>query len=67
MEKPSLDVEVMVEPMEKMESKKSVSPAKMAAAEEIISAMESKSPERLAEAFSNMIEICNDEYEYGEE
>lgn len=65
MQKPSMEIIVEAEPMEK--ESKSSSPAKLAAAEEILMAMESKDPQKLAEAFSNMIEICNDEYEYSEE
>lgn len=54
------DEEVENEEMGEMEDE--VSPAKLTAAQEILDAMESKDAKALAEAFSNMIQICS-EYE----
>lgn len=47
---------------EEMPEQNEMSPAKLTAAEEIIAAMESKDAKALAEAFTNMIQICS-EYE----
>ena len=60
--KSKMEDEVESEDMGEMESEDEVSPAKLTAAQEILNAMESKDAKALAEAFSNMIQICS-EYE----
>lgn len=60
--KPKGKMENEAEDMEQEGSENEMNPAKMSAAEDILAAMESKDAKALAEAFTNMIQICS-EYE----
>lgn len=53
-------------PMSEMGGQDDDSMAKEAAAEELLKAIESKSPKAIAEAFSSMMELCGEKEEYEE-